>query len=78
MPYYKGFSGTNIHYDEDNQQWVMTNDPENGVNGSAGAAISSMGTGAQMWRINKDICNRNTLQPFDTIMTVCTVSARVH
>ena len=109
MPYFKGFSGTIIKYDEDNQgrlkkigkhfesttdpslkekipltflsffffetfpqQWLMSH--SSGVNGSAVASIQPMGTGALMWTINKDICNRNTLQPFDALMTVCTVS----
>ena len=54
------------------QQWLMSH--SSGVNGSAVASIQPMGTGALMWTINKDICNRNTLQPFDALMTVCTVS----
>ena len=71
MPYFRGDTGTTIHYDEDDQEWVMmNNDPENGVNGTASASILPMGTGAQMWQINKDICNRNTLDPFNALMTV--------
>lgn len=54
------------------QQWLMSH--SSGVNGIAVASIQPMGTGALMWTINKDICNRNTLQPFDALMTVCTVS----
>lgn len=73
LPYFKGFTGSIIKYDEDNLQWLMINDPDNGVNGSAAASIQSMGTGAQMWHFDKDICNRNTLDPFNALMTVCTV-----
>ena len=74
MPYFRGNTGTIIQYDEDNQEWVMKiKDSENGVNGTAAASILPMGTGAQMWQINKDICNRNNLDPFNALMTVCTV-----
>merc|ERR1711892_1249493 len=30
-----------------------------------------MGTGAQTWQFNKDICNQNSLDPFNAVMTVC-------
>lgn len=74
MPYYKGFTGTNIHYDEDRKEWMMSHDPDNGIMGSAVASILPLGTGALKWSLNKDICNRNTLDAFDALMTVCTVS----
>ena len=73
MPYYKGFTCTNIYYDEDRSEWVMSHDPDNGIMGTAVASILPMGTGALKWSLNKDICNRNSLDAFDALMTVCTV-----
>ena len=78
MPYFRGDTGTTIHYDEDDQEWVMkNNDPENDVNGTASASILPMGTGAQIWQINKDICNRHNLDPFNALMTVCKVIKKI-
>ena len=59
------------------------------INGTSPSSIQSMGTGTMKWNVNKvvsiisiisfnnlsvqDICNRNTLEAFDTVMTVCNV-----
>ena len=70
LPFYQGFSGTTINYNEDMQAWLLVS-LDKSVNGTAAAPIKPMGTGAQLWTFNKDICNRNTLAPFDAAMTVC-------
>ena len=51
----------------------MTNHPDNDVTGTAQVPILPMGTGSMLWHMNKDICNRKTLHPFDALMTVCKV-----
>ena len=70
LPFFQGFSGTTITYDEDLQSWLMISQDKS-VNGTATSPIDSMGTGAQKWTFNRDICNRNTLEPLDGSMTVC-------
>ena len=78
MPYYHGFLHSIIKYHEDTETWVLSSLPspssvDNSVNGSSIAAIMNMGTGAQTWQFNKDICLTNSLDPFQTLMTVCSL-----
>ena len=70
LPFFKGFSGSRINYDEDSESWLLTTE-DNSVNGTCVAPIQPMGTGAMTWQFNKDICSTNTLEPFDAVMTVC-------
>ena len=70
MPYFKGFTGSNIKYNEDLESWLLTT-KDNLVNGTSVAPIKQMGTGAQIWNFNKDICGTNTNRQFDAVMTVC-------
>jgi hypothetical protein len=70
LPFFKGFSGSRINYDEDSESWLLTT-KDNSVNGTCVAPIKPMGTGAMTWQFNKDICSTNSLEPFDAVMTVC-------
>ena len=58
MPYYVGDTGTRLFYDEESLHWTMSQD---GLNGSAPASISSLGTGGIRWSFSRDICNRKFL-----------------
>ena len=73
MPYFKGESGTYITYEEENMRWLLKNDPDTGIIGTAPAKLDSLGTGANLWNFNKDICYRNSLEPFNAILTTCKV-----
>ena len=73
MPYFKGESGTYITYDEENLRWLLKNNPDTGIIGTAPAKLDSLGTGANLWRFNKDICYRNSLEPFNALLTTCKV-----
>ena len=73
MPYFKGESGSYIKYDEENQLWLLKNEPDTGIVGSAPAKLDSLGTGVNLWSFNKDICYRNSLEPFNALMTTCKV-----
>ena len=73
MPYFKGESGTYVTFDEENMRWLLKNDPDTGIIGTAPAKLDSLGTGANLWRFNKDICYRNSLEPFNAILTTCKV-----
>ena len=70
MPYYRGDTGTMIRYEEDRGVWRME---AGNVTGSAVTSLLPMGTGAVQWTIDRDICNRNSLEPFSALMTVCSV-----
>ena len=69
LPFFKGFKGSNINYDEDMESWLLTTE-DNSVNGTSVALIKQMGTGAQIWQFNKDICNTNSIEPFEAVMTI--------
>lgn len=70
MPYYRGDTGTIIRYEEDRGLWRMV---AGNVTGTAVTSILPMGTGAVKWNLDRDICNRNSLEPFSALMTVCSV-----
>ena len=70
LPFYKGFMNSNIKYNESIESWVLTSE-DNSVGGAAVSAINSMGTGAQTWQFDRDICNTNSFDPMEALMTVC-------
>ena len=70
MPYYRGDTGTIIRYEEDRGLWRMV---AGNVTGTAVTSILPMGTGAVKWNLDRDICNRNSLEPFSALITVCSV-----
>lgn len=59
-------------YDEDSETWLLSS-LQGSVNGSSVASISSMGTGAQTWQFDRDICGTNSLPPMPALMTVCSL-----
>ena len=72
LPFYKGFINSNLRYNESLQSWVLTS--EDGlVTGHAVSSIISMGTGAMTWQFDQDICNTNSLEPMQAVMTVCSL-----
>ena len=73
MPYFKGESGTYVTFDEENMRWLLKNDPDTGIIGTAPAKLDSLGTGANLWSFNKDLCYRNSLEPLNALMTTCKV-----
>ena len=70
LPFYKGFTSSSINYDEDSESWLLTT-IDSSVNGTSAAPIKAMGTGAQIWQFSRDICNTNSFDPFDAVLTVC-------
>ena len=70
LPFFKGFKGSNIKYDEDKKSWLLTTE-DNLMIGSSVAPIKQMGLGAQKWNFTIDICHSNSLKTFDAVMTVC-------
>ena len=51
----------------------MVHDPDNGLMGTGQALLDNMGTGVQMWKINKDICGDGNMGPVLGLLTVCKV-----
>ena len=72
LPYYHGFLHSMIKYNEEKETWVLSS-VDNSVNGSSVAAVTNVGTGAQTWQFDKDICLTNSLDPFRALMTVCSL-----
>ena len=72
LPYYHGFLQSIIKYNEDTETWQLSS-MDSSVNGSSVAAITNVGTGAQTWQFDKDICLTNSLDPFSALMTVCSL-----
>ena len=79
LPYYEGFMNSVLTYDEDSETWLLASKNKE-VNGSSVAAIESMGTGAMTWQFDRDICNTNSLKPFQVIYihSRCTFLNGVH
>ena len=63
LPYYEGFVNSVVAYDENSENWLLTSKDKE-VNGSSVASITSMGIGAMTWQFERDICNTNSLKPF--------------
>ena len=59
-------------YSEDSETWLLTS-VDSSVSGSSVSSISSMGTGAQTWQFDRDICATNSLAPVAALMTVCSL-----
>ena len=72
LPYYHGFLHSIIKYNEDMEAWQLSS-VDNSVNGTSVASITTVGTGSQTWQFDKDICLTNSLDPFATLMTVCSL-----
>ena len=72
LPYYQGFLHSIIKYNEDIEAWQLSS-VDNSVNGTSVASITNVGTGAQTWQFDKDICLTNSLEPFSALMTVCSL-----
>ena len=70
LPFYRGDTGTTIRWEEDRGVWRVRSGE---LTGTALASILPVGTGAVMWNLDRDICNRNSMEPFSALMTVCTV-----
>ena len=70
LPYFRGFINSIIKYNESIESWLLTSLDES-VMGTAVSAINSMGTGAQTWQFDRDICNTNSMDPMKAVMTVC-------